>query len=140
MDSAVSRVTRAPLVSAASAAPTQSAVRSSAHEGRTRGSSSGAIAGGAYGRGWVRAGWAPIGAAQYVHSPDERSIVAFDTRGVLQVVDADGVRLVTFDRPDALNAFDQRLWYATADVLHDAVRDDDLRCVVLTGNGRGFSA
>lgn len=66
--------------------------------------------------------------------------MAFDTRGVVQVEDAEGVRLVTFDRPDSLNAFDQRLWYATAEVLVDAARDDDLRCVVLTGNGRAFSA
>jgi enoyl-CoA hydratase/carnithine racemase len=66
--------------------------------------------------------------------------VAYDTRGVVQVADVDGVRLVTFDRPDALNAFDQRLWYATAEVLADAATDDALRCVVLTGNGRAFSA
>jgi enoyl-CoA hydratase/carnithine racemase len=66
--------------------------------------------------------------------------VAFDTRGVVRVDDADGVRLVTFDRPDALNAFDQRLWYAVAEVLRDAADDDELRCVVLTGEGRAFSA
>ena len=57
-----------------------------------------------------------------------------------EVPDGDGVRLVTFDRPDALNAFDQRLWYATAEALTDAATDDALRCVVLTGNGRAFSA
>lgn len=63
-----------------------------------------------------------------------------DTRGVLRVTDGDGVRLLTLDRPDALNAFNQALWYATAEALADAATDDDLRCVVITGNGRAFSA
>lgn len=66
--------------------------------------------------------------------------MAYDTRGVLQVEDGDGVRLLTLDRPDALNAFNQALWYATAEAVADAAIDDDLRCVVLTGSGRAFSA
>ena len=59
---------------------------------------------------------------------------------VLLVDDADGVRRLTFNRPDALNAFDQELWYATAEALEQAATDDDLRCVVVTGAGRAFSA
>lgn len=65
---------------------------------------------------------------------------ALDTRGVLQVDDADGVRLLTLDRPDALNAFNQALWYATADALDDAAADPAIACVVLTGRGRAFTA
>lgn len=65
---------------------------------------------------------------------------SLDTRGVLRIDDADGVRLVTLDRPDALNAFNQALWYATADALEDAASDPSLGCVVLTGNGRAFTA
>jgi enoyl-CoA hydratase/carnithine racemase len=59
---------------------------------------------------------------------------------VLLVDDADGVRLLTLNRPDALNAFNQELWYAAAAALEEAAADDDLRCVVLTGAGRAFSA
>jgi enoyl-CoA hydratase/carnithine racemase len=64
----------------------------------------------------------------------------FDTRGVLQVEDGDGVRLLTLDRPDALNAFNQQLWKALADGLRDAADDPSIACVVITGNGRGFTA
>jgi enoyl-CoA hydratase/carnithine racemase len=62
------------------------------------------------------------------------------TDGPLRVHDADGVRLCTFDRPEAMNAFNQELWYALTDALAEAAVDDDLRCVVLTGNGRAFTA
>jgi enoyl-CoA hydratase/carnithine racemase len=58
----------------------------------------------------------------------------------LHIDDADGVRLLTFDRPDALNALDQDLWYALTDALRDAATDDDLRCAVITGKGRAFTA
>ena len=59
---------------------------------------------------------------------------------VLLVDDADGVRTLTFNRPDALNAFNQELWYAAAAALEEAATDDDLRCVLVTGSGRAFSA
>lgn len=59
---------------------------------------------------------------------------------VLRVERGEGYRLLTFDRPAALNAFDQALWRATADALEDAAADDDVRCVVLTGAGRAFTA
>lgn len=61
-------------------------------------------------------------------------------RPVLQVLDDGGARVLRFDRPDQLNAFDQRLWHAVADALDAAAADDSVRCVVLTGNGRAFSA
>lgn len=64
----------------------------------------------------------------------------FDTRGVLRCHDADGVRLLTFDRPEALNAFNQALWLALVDGLVDAAERPDIGCVVITGNGRGFTA
>ena len=59
---------------------------------------------------------------------------------VLLVDDDAGVRTLTFNRPGALNAFDQELWYAAADALEDAAADDHVRCVLVTGNGRAFSA
>ena len=59
---------------------------------------------------------------------------------VLLVDDDAGVRTLTFNRPEALNAFNQELWYAAADALEDAAADDHVRCVLVTGNGRAFSA
>ena len=59
---------------------------------------------------------------------------------VLLIDDADGVRLLTLNRPEAMNAFNQELWYALTDALNDASTDGDIRCVVVTGTGRAFSA
>jgi len=59
---------------------------------------------------------------------------------LLEITDADGVRLLTWNRPDALNALNDELWDATRDALVDAQADPELRCVVLTGTGRAFTA
>ena len=59
---------------------------------------------------------------------------------MLLIDDADGVRRLTLNRPDALNAFNQELWYAAAEALEEAADDDAIRCVVITGTGRAFSA
>jgi len=56
------------------------------------------------------------------------------------VADADGVRLVTFNRPDKLNAFDQELYDSVAAALTEAATDPDVSVAVLTGAGRAFSA
>ena len=50
------------------------------------------------------------------------------------------VRILTLDRPNAMNAFDTPLYNACAAALRDASADDDVRCVVITGRGRAFSA
>jgi len=60
--------------------------------------------------------------------------------GLLEITDGDGVRLVRWNRPEALNAFNDALWDATTDALRTAQDDRELRCVVLTGTGRAFSA
>jgi enoyl-CoA hydratase/carnithine racemase len=59
---------------------------------------------------------------------------------VIRVEDRDGVRLVTLDRPDALNAFDTALYRAAADALDAARADDGVKVLVITGEGRAFSA
>ncbi|MGH8979271.1 MAG: enoyl-CoA hydratase/isomerase family protein [Acidimicrobiia bacterium] len=58
----------------------------------------------------------------------------------LLVDDADGVRLITLNRPEKLNAFDNALYHAAADALDEALGRDDIKCVVFTGAGRAFSA
>jgi enoyl-CoA hydratase/carnithine racemase len=59
---------------------------------------------------------------------------------VLRIDDHDGVRVLTLDRPDALNAFNTPLYDACAQAFHDATARNDIACVVLTGTGRAFSA
>jgi len=59
---------------------------------------------------------------------------------VISVEDADGVRLVTFRRPEARNAFDTALYSAVATALEDAAVDERLAVVVLTGEGTAYSA
>jgi enoyl-CoA hydratase/carnithine racemase len=60
--------------------------------------------------------------------------------GLLEVTDGDGVRLLRWNRPDALNALNDELWDATRGALVEAQADAELRCVVLTGTGRAFTA
>ncbi len=58
----------------------------------------------------------------------------------LGIRDEGRVRLITFDRPEALNAFNQELYREAADALDVAASDPQVAVVVLTGAGRAFSA
>lgn len=53
---------------------------------------------------------------------------------------AEGVATVTLNRPDALNAFTSKMIGETADAFKQCGRDEAVRCVVITGAGRGFSS
>ncbi|WP_063046210.1 enoyl-CoA hydratase/isomerase family protein [Nocardia pseudovaccinii] len=59
---------------------------------------------------------------------------------VLKVVDDERVRVLTLDRPDSLNAFNEQLYDALASELSIATTDPSVAVVVLTGAGRAFSA
>lgn len=59
---------------------------------------------------------------------------------MLQVSDERRVRTLTLDRPEALNAFNEALYDALADALLEAAEDPEVAVVLLTGNGRAFSA
>lgn len=50
------------------------------------------------------------------------------------------VRWLHFDRPDKLNAFTVEAYRDLCDELHAVVDDSDVHVVVLTGEGRAFSA
>ncbi len=65
---------------------------------------------------------------------------SIDTRGVLGIEDTDGVRLLTVQREDALNAYNDAVYDAIRDALNDAAGDDGIATVVLTGRGRSFCA
>jgi 2-(1,2-epoxy-1,2-dihydrophenyl)acetyl-CoA isomerase len=52
-----------------------------------------------------------------------------------------GVATISLNRPEKLNAFNGRIHEELHDALDSAAADDDeVRCVVLRGEGRGFSA
>jgi len=59
---------------------------------------------------------------------------------VLQIDDEKHVRTLTLNRPEALNAFNEALYDATAEALLAAADDPEVAVVLLTGTGRGFSA
>ena len=53
---------------------------------------------------------------------------------------ADGVGLITFNRPDSLNAMGGELLPQLVAHLERCEQDAEVRCVALTGAGRGFCA
>jgi enoyl-CoA hydratase/carnithine racemase len=55
-------------------------------------------------------------------------------------VDADGIAVLTLDRPQVLNAFDATMRRELIDVFDRTDADDDVRAVVVTGRGRAFCA
>jgi len=59
---------------------------------------------------------------------------------VLTELDAKGVLTLTMNRPDCLNSLNKPLIDAMLAALLDAEHDDAVRCIVLTGAGRGFCA
>lgn len=58
----------------------------------------------------------------------------------LLITDTNRVRTLTLNRPEALNAFNEALYDATADALNAAATDPQVAVAVITGTGRGFSA
>ncbi len=50
------------------------------------------------------------------------------------------VAIITLNRPDSMNAFDTDLRAAVVDAFTEARKDDSVRAVVFTGEGRCFSA
>ncbi|MFO0838555.1 MAG: enoyl-CoA hydratase-related protein [Phycisphaerae bacterium] len=58
---------------------------------------------------------------------------------ILAAIDS-GVLTITLNRPDSLNSFNETMSVELATALKTAQRDDAVRCVVLTGAGRGFCA
>ena len=51
-----------------------------------------------------------------------------------------GILLVTFNRPDSMNAFSTEMSSTLVEALRTADTDDSIRVVVVTGSGRAFCA
>ncbi|MEX2046288.1 MAG: enoyl-CoA hydratase-related protein [Chloroflexota bacterium] len=62
------------------------------------------------------------------------------TRAPLRVERDGALTVITLDRPDVLNAFDEALTSALSAAIIDAAGDPSVRAVVITGAGRAFSA
>jgi 2-(1,2-epoxy-1,2-dihydrophenyl)acetyl-CoA isomerase len=59
---------------------------------------------------------------------------------IVKYAQHDKVAVITLHRPDAMNSFNTELRAALAFALEKAHEDDSVRAVVLTGEGRSFSA
>jgi 2-(1,2-epoxy-1,2-dihydrophenyl)acetyl-CoA isomerase len=53
---------------------------------------------------------------------------------------SDGIEIITLNRPQTLNAWDRQMGLEVTDALNDARGDRDVKVIILTGNGRGFSS
>jgi enoyl-CoA hydratase/carnithine racemase len=59
---------------------------------------------------------------------------------MLEVTDDARVRVLTLNRPEALNSFNDELYHTAGAALEEAEASNDVACVVITGTGRAFSA
>jgi len=59
---------------------------------------------------------------------------------ILTIEDENRIRTLTLNRPEALNAFNEALYDATAEALLAAADDPEVAVVLITGTGRAFSA
>lgn len=62
------------------------------------------------------------------------------TRAPLRTERDGALTVITLDRPDVLNAFDETLTSALSAAIMDTASDASVRAVVITGAGRAFSA
>ncbi|MBN1005519.1 2-(1,2-epoxy-1,2-dihydrophenyl)acetyl-CoA isomerase PaaG [Amphritea pacifica] len=52
----------------------------------------------------------------------------------------EGVAVLTLNRPDSLNSFNTQMHAEVRDALKQVKTSDAVRCLLITGNGRGFCA
>ena len=63
-----------------------------------------------------------------------------DEKDIILTKDDQGVRTITLNRPDVLNAFNEAILVALLEALRAAEEDETVRCIVITGAGRGVYA
>lgn len=59
---------------------------------------------------------------------------------ILLIERKDGVAIITLNRPDKLNSFNDELTFKLQDALKEVEKDDSVRSIIITGAGRGFCA
>jgi enoyl-CoA hydratase/carnithine racemase len=52
----------------------------------------------------------------------------------------ENIAVITFNRPEVLNAFKRSMFQQLLDMLDTIANDDSIRAALITGNGRAFSA
>ena len=52
----------------------------------------------------------------------------------------DGVFTITLNRPERLNAYNNRMFHDLMAAFDESDANDEIRCVIITGAGRGFCA
>ncbi len=50
----------------------------------------------------------------------------------------DGIGLITFNRPDRMNAVTDDMLVTLGEIIGETILDDEVRVVIVTGNGRAF--
>lgn len=50
------------------------------------------------------------------------------------------IAYITLNRPDKLNAFNRQMAFLLQDILDQCAASNDVRCIVITGAGKGFCA
>jgi enoyl-CoA hydratase len=63
-----------------------------------------------------------------------------DYETIIVQKEEDGVAVVQFNRPKVLNALNSQLMSELADALSKLDADDEVRCIIITGNERAFAA
>lgn len=66
--------------------------------------------------------------------------IVYETQEPILYEVVDGVAWITMNRPQFSNAQNGQMTYALDDTFRNAVNDDAVRCIVLAGNGKHFSA
>jgi enoyl-CoA hydratase len=59
---------------------------------------------------------------------------------LINVTRQDHVAIVQINRPDVLNALNMKVMEEIVDTLETLEKDDDIRCIILTGSARAFAA
>ncbi|MFT7687928.1 MAG: enoyl-CoA hydratase/carnithine racemase [Candidatus Azotimanducaceae bacterium] len=66
--------------------------------------------------------------------------ISESTTDELLVAQKDNIAIITLNRPDRLNAISRKMLQALSDKIVEADQDPDIRCIILTGSGKGFCA
>ena len=66
--------------------------------------------------------------------------ISESTTGELLIAQSDNIVVMTLNRPERLNAISRDMLKELSDKIVEADQDPDVRCIVLTGAGKGFCA
>ncbi|MDE2618911.1 MAG: enoyl-CoA hydratase [Sphingomonadales bacterium] len=70
----------------------------------------------------------------------QQTQISYETEEPVRYSVAEGVAWITMNRPQFNNAQNGQMTYALDDAFNRAVQDDAVRCIVLAGEGKHFSA